>query len=97
MLGAGHIRYFLRKWGNLYKLQNQGWEQYNARVASFWHYRTTEGGSKYERSRILPIARWLLHLMLWRTGEGEHFFLSKTNNNDQSNDASESEDSEDEE
>lgn len=74
MLGSGHIRFFLRKWGNLYKLQNQGWEQYNARVASFWHHRTKKGGSKNDRSKILPIAHWLLRLMMWRTGEGELFF-----------------------
>jgi hypothetical protein len=55
MLGAGHIRFFLRKWGSLYRLQNQGWEQYNARVASFWHHRTTKRGNKYDKSKILPI------------------------------------------
>ncbi len=95
MLGAGHIRYFLRKWGNLYKLQNQGWEQYNARVAAFWHHRTTKGGSKTDRSKILPIARWLLRLMLWKTGEGEHYFTHIKNNPDYDYDSA-SEDSDEE-
>ena len=26
MLGAGHIRYYLVKWENLNRFQNQGWE-----------------------------------------------------------------------
>jgi hypothetical protein len=95
MLGSGHIRYFLRKWGNLYKLQNQGWEQYNARVAAFWHHRTTKGGSKTDRSKILPIARWLLRLMLWKTGEGEHYFTHIKNNPDYDYDSA-SEDSDEE-
>jgi len=77
--------FFLRKWGSLYRLQNQGWEQYNATVASFWHHRTTKGGNKYDKSKILSIARWLLRLMLWKTGEGEHYFqhVKHNANNDE--------------
>jgi len=37
MLGAGHIRYYLHQWVNLFHLQNQGWEAYNVMVESFWH------------------------------------------------------------
>ncbi len=46
MLGAGHIRYYLKKWRNLNRFFNQGWEAYNQMVAAFWHHRTTKGGSK---------------------------------------------------
>jgi len=46
MLGAGHIRYFLMKWKNLNRFQNQGWEAYNAMIAAFWHHRTRKGGGK---------------------------------------------------
>jgi hypothetical protein len=75
MLGAGHIRYYLKFWRNLNRFSNQGWEAYNQMVASFWHHRTTKGGSKYNnRSRILPIARWLLRMMMWKTGEADRFF-----------------------
>lgn len=74
MLGAGHIRYYLKKWRNLNRFQNQGWESYNQSVAAFWHHRTTKGGGRYGRSQILPIARWLLRLMMWKTGEGDQFF-----------------------
>jgi hypothetical protein len=64
MLGAGHIRYYLRKWGNLHRFQNQGWEAYNAMITSFWHHRTRKGGGKLNRSKIVPIAQWILRLML---------------------------------
>ena len=78
MLGAGYIRYFLRKWKNLNRFQNQGWEAYNGMIAAFWHHRTRKGGGKYisQRSQILPIARWILRVMLWRTGEAQRYFRS---------------------
>jgi hypothetical protein len=67
MLGAGHVRYFLKKWRNLNRFSNQGWEAYNQMVASFWHHRTTKGGSKTNCSKIEPIARWLCcqHSAVW--------------------------------
>ncbi len=94
MLGAGHIRYFLMKWKNLNRFQNQGWEAYNVMIAAFWHHRTRKGGGKNitQRSKILPIARWLLRLMLWRTGEAQRFFRSmeEDDNNSDSHDDSDS-------
>jgi hypothetical protein len=85
MVGAGHIRYYLKKWRNLHRYQNQGWEAYNQQVTAFWHHRTTKGGTKHgedviNRSKILPIARWLLRLMMWKTGEGERYFRSLETN-----------------
>jgi hypothetical protein len=67
MLGAGHLRYYLHKWGNLNRFQNQGWEAYNAMFTAFWHHRTQKCGGKHEvsRSKILPIARWILRLIMW--------------------------------
>jgi hypothetical protein len=76
MLGAGHMMYFLRKWGNLNRLSNQGWESYNALVAAYWHHRTTRGGVGEERSKILCIARWISRMIMWRSGEGERFFAA---------------------
>jgi hypothetical protein len=60
MLGAGHIRYFLKKWRNLHRFSNQGWEAYNALVAGYWHHRTQKGGGRGENSKINAI-------------QGEHF------------------------
>jgi hypothetical protein len=82
MIGAGHIRYYLQKWGNLNRFSNQGWEAYNAMITSFWHHRTRKGGGKLKRSKILPIAQWILRLMLWRTGEAKKYFQSLEENDD---------------
>ncbi len=80
MFGAGHIRYYLQTWRNLNHFQNQGWEAYNAMIASFWHHRTKRGGggkNAVDRSKIKPIiARWIMRLMLWRTGAAREFFQS---------------------
>lgn len=82
LLGAGHIRYYLNKWGNLHRFQNQGWEAYNAMITSFWHHRTRKGGGKVNRSKILPIAQWILRLMLWRTGVAAKYFTSLEQSDD---------------
>ena len=58
MIGAGHLRYYLTKWRNLNRFQNQGWEGYNQHVASYWHHRTQKVGRG--KGKILPIAFWLL-------------------------------------
>ncbi len=88
MLGAGHLRYYLKKWKNLNRFQNQGWEAYNAMLAAFWHHRTRKGGGKNEkqRSKVQPIAQWILRLILWRTGEAQQFFRSLEEGGNLSND-----------
>jgi hypothetical protein len=48
MLGAGHIRYYLVKWKNLNRFQNQGWEAYNAMITAFWHHRTKKEGGRID-------------------------------------------------
>jgi hypothetical protein len=45
-------------------------------ITSFWHHRTCKGGGKVNRSKILPIAQWILRLMLWQTGVAQKFFTS---------------------
>ena len=93
MIGAGHIRYFLKKWRNLHRFSNQGWEAYNALVANYWHNRTQKGGGRGDKSKILAIAQWLLRVMMWRTGEGDRFFKDiKYGNYDSSDDSDEDDD-----
>jgi hypothetical protein len=75
MLGAGHIRYYLKRWRNLNRFQNQGWEACNAVIASFWHHRTKRGdGGKNEVDRSKIKGRWILRLMLWKTGAAKEYF-----------------------
>jgi hypothetical protein len=84
MLGVGHIRFFLTKWKNLNRFSNQGWEAYNAMIAAFWHHYTGKGGGKNEkqRSKVLPIARWILRFMLWCTVVAQAFFRNLELNNE---------------
>ena len=77
MLGAGHVRYYLKKWRNLNRFQNQGWESSNKLVAVLWHHRTQKGGHGLNRNKILPIGRWLLRCMLWKTGVAQAYFKEK--------------------
>jgi hypothetical protein len=52
-------------------------------IAAFWHHQTQKGGnSRLTRSKIKPIALWILRLMLWKTGAAQKFFqqLETTNN-----------------
>ncbi len=76
MLGVGYIRYYLKKWRNLNRFQNQGREAYNAMITAFWHHRTKKGGGKgnINKSKIKPIAQWILRLMLWQTGVAQEYF-----------------------
>ena len=77
MLGAGHFRFFFRRWRNLYRYANQGWEHYNASVKSFFHKRMHRNGFVSHTtisSKIKPIGLWLLHCMMWKTGVAKSYF-----------------------
>ena len=64
-------------------------------IAAYWHHRTTKGGGKYNRSKVLPFARWITRVMLWRTGVAQQFFMEQeaqdlhNNDSDSDSDASE--------
>jgi len=81
LLGAGHLYHYLKKWGNLYRFQQQGWEKKNGILASFCNRRTRKGGAggKYgpsHTSRIIPVMEWFQRTTAWTFGDGEAFFLS---------------------
>ncbi len=40
LLGAGHLYHYIKKWGNLYQYQPQGWEVKNGMISAFVHRRT---------------------------------------------------------
>jgi hypothetical protein len=48
LLDAGHLYHYLKKWGNLYRYQQQGWEMKNGKLAALSR-RTRKGsaGGKY--------------------------------------------------
>ena len=61
-------------------------------MANYWHHRTQKGGGRGDKSKILEIAMWLLRVMMWRTGEGDHFFTNIRHNNENDNDDPDSDD-----
>jgi hypothetical protein len=72
MLGAGHISEYLFYWGNLYQHSQQGWEAFNSLFKTFYFRRTARGGAGNHgtgpKSRVLPVARWLSHRLMWMCG-----------------------------
>lgn len=69
MLGSGHIYEYLTYWGNLYSHSQQGWEAFNSLVKTYYFRRTGRGGAgnrgRGQKSRVIPIARWLSRRMMW--------------------------------
>jgi hypothetical protein len=64
--------YYLRKWRNYYRYENQGWEHINAQMTWFCHNITQRGGSagrdsKIASSKVKPIGLWLLRRLFWST------------------------------
>jgi hypothetical protein len=79
LLGAGHLYHYIKKWGNLYRYQQQGWEMKNGMISAFVHRRTRRGGAggKYgeaHTSRIVPVMQWFQRSIGWITGEASIFF-----------------------
>ena len=75
MLDAGHFAFFLHKYGNLYRLSQQGWENVNSIMKRSFHRNTQRGGCKRGTSKILPVFLRLHRAMMWRMGHLEGLFL----------------------
>ena len=57
-IGAGHIGYFVRKYHNMYKFSQQGWEHHNKRLLGIYHRHTQRGGNganENEKGHIHPL------------------------------------------
>ena len=89
MWGCGHIHYYMKKHRNLYRYSQQGWEGLNFKITSIFFQHTNKGGGKvtanHARSFLIAVARFLVRDIMWRSGEGEKFFLEKDSNNDLNN------------
>ena len=70
-IGAGHLTYFLRRYGNLYRYSNQGWEGYNGAAKWFFFHRTQRGGYAGKpgvpTSKAEPIGLWIQRKMFWES------------------------------
>jgi hypothetical protein len=81
LLGASHLYHYIKKWGNLYRYQQQGWEMKNGMISAFVHRRTRQGGAggKYgdaHTSRIVPVMQWFRRSIGWITGVASIFFTN---------------------
>ena len=79
LLGAGHLYFYLKRWGSLYRYQQQGWEMKNGIIASFINRRTRRGGAggrfgPSHTSRIIPVMEWFQRTTAWLTGDAATFF-----------------------
>ena len=84
LIGAGHITYFLRRYGSLYKFSQQGWEALNKLIKSFYHHNTNHGGchgnsrgAMIRGKHLLPIACLNSRRLCWITKIGDAFFLEE--------------------
>ena len=68
ILRAGHFSYFLEKYGNLYLLSQQGWENVNSRWKRTFHNNTQKGGGWGGSSKLGPVMYTMARSMLWRHG-----------------------------
>jgi hypothetical protein len=69
---SGHMTYFLRRWRNLYRYSNQGWEYKNKQMRYVYHNRSQMGrnsGSGQHHSKLKPLGFWFLRCLWWMTRE----------------------------
>jgi hypothetical protein len=73
IVASGHLSFYLKEWGNLYKYSQQGWESFNSLIKSVYFRRTQRGGNGGKRdelnSRVAPIARWLQRKLFFLSGD----------------------------
>jgi hypothetical protein len=82
IIGAGHLRYYLIRYRNLYRFSQQGWEALNQKIKRYWHNNTNKGGNvggkqHLKQDEILPIMKWCCRYIMWHTGKGDQFFINK--------------------
>jgi hypothetical protein len=85
VLGSGHLTYFARNYGNLYRFLQQGWESLNKLIKYFYYNNTNHGGSYgnggkdengcYTKGTLsgqhcYPLMRFCQRFMMWKLGHG---------------------------
>jgi hypothetical protein len=97
VVGAGHLTYFAKTYGNLYRFSQQGWESLNKLIKHYYYNNTNHGGSyenggkdengSYTKGSIsgqhcLPLMRFCQRFMMWKLGHGDTYFENMCNNNE---------------
>ena len=80
MLGSGNISYFLKKYRNLHRYNQQGWEGLNCKITDIFFHHTGKGGSKGNQLYIHAVGRMLLRDLMWRSSLAEMFFSNNDDN-----------------
>ena len=75
------MTYYLRRYKNLYKYSQQGWEALNQKIKHYYFNNTDMGGcigGKHGEGQTgrhtLPLMKMFQRCVMWRTGLGEAFF-----------------------
>jgi hypothetical protein len=68
MLRDGHFAYYLKKYKNLYRLSQQGWENVNSVMKRSFHRGTQRGGGRRRQGKIKPVFYRVLRASKWRMG-----------------------------
>jgi hypothetical protein len=75
MLFSGHIAFYLIKWKNLYRYQNQGWDHLNLQIIDVFHRSTQHGGhignTKGRSLKTWHIGMWTLRRLYWPSGRDD--------------------------
>ena len=79
LLSAGHVLFYMKKYGNLSKFSNQGWESLNAMIKTYFFRSTNRGGGggageNRTKSKLLAIGKWLQRRLLWLCYDTETLF-----------------------
>ena len=74
LLKAGHFSWLLNKYGNLYRLSQQGWENVNGRFKRKYFQNSQRGGGRGKGSKLLPVFYTFMREHLWRVGYLDGFF-----------------------
>jgi hypothetical protein len=78
-IGSGHLVYYLRKFRNLYKYSNQGWEALNQKIKRYYMNNTNHGGNvggkrRIKRGHVQPLWLFFARNTLWKTGDADKYF-----------------------
>jgi hypothetical protein len=94
VLGSGHLTYFAKNYGNLYRFSQQGWESLNKLIKHYYYNNTNHGGSygnggkdengEYTKGSIsgqhcYPLMRFCQRFMMWKLGHGDAYFENTSN------------------
>jgi hypothetical protein len=92
IIGAGHLSYFGKKYGNLYRFSQQGWEGMNKLLKHYYFNNTNHGGSYGNGGKAAdgsytcgtvsgdhcrPLMRLCQRTIMWTLGLGDTYFENK--------------------